>query len=113
MPPDANSIRRTAGRAFWLAHIVASYVAGPVFVALEVFYYRPIHWSPPTARASAAVMAAVSPLTAPMLLVGTPVGIALHHGPSRPLWFVVGAGYIVLEAVLFRLFRRSRSPEVA
>jgi hypothetical protein len=113
MPRDANQLRRSARRAFWLAHIVASYVAGPVFVALEVFYYRPIHWSTPDGRISAVFMAALSPITAPLLLVGTPLGIALHEGPFRPLWFIVGAVYVVLEFILYRLLRRSSSRAVA
>jgi hypothetical protein len=113
MPPDANQIRRTPRRALWLAHVAASYPAGPVFVALEVFYYRPIFWSPSDARLSAACIAVLSPFTAPLLLVGTPLGIALHRGPFRPLWFVVGALYLTLEFILYRLFRRSSNRQVA
>src|SRR4051794_5209258 len=112
MPPEATQIGRSSRRAFWLAHVVASYIAGPVFVALEVFYYRPIHWSAADGRLAAAGIAALSPVTAPLLLVGTPIGIALHNGPVRPLWFVVGVGYIVLEVLFYRRFRRAGSREV-
>ena len=94
-------------RPLLLAHIAASYCAGPAFMALEVFYYRPIHWSPMDARLSALGIAAFSPLTAPLLLVGTPIGIAVHHGPFRPLWLCVGAAYLALEFALYRCFKRS------
>src|SRR5439155_24418954 len=108
MPPDLDQPRRSVMRAFLLAHTVASYVAGPVFVALEVFYYRPIHWSSPDARVGAVFVAALSPLSAPLLLVGTPLGIALHHGPLRPVWFAVGVGYVALEIIFFRMFRSKK-----
>jgi len=88
----------TTRRKFILAHIILSYLAGAGFVGLEVFAYRPNHYSDPELRRGAFYVFAVSPITAPILLVGYPIGAAIHHYWPRPLWCVVALAYIFVES---------------
>ena len=95
-------------RDILIVQIVASYIAATSFAALEVFRYRPIFYSNPDARKGIIAVAIAGPLTGPLLLFGTPLGLALHHRVPHVSWVAVAIPYLAVELLLVRAYCNRR-----